>query len=235
MNTIKVPIIIETQCGTVTLIDIMPKEYTSEILKCDEAIVQSARVSYGQQSKGDKADASLVKYLIENDHGTPTESVIFKFHIKCPIFVQRHIVKHRMSTMNEISARYTVVSDEWYIPNPMRQQSINNRQASQGELQGSRNQQLTEEFNNHCQEIYKFYRKMIDSGVAKEQARSILPQAMYTQFYFTLNLRSVMNFCKLRNSPDAQWETQQIAQAIEKIIKQTNPVSYEIFRNKNHK
>jgi thymidylate synthase (FAD) len=230
-SSIETPKEIETACGFVRLVDILPKEYKSESLKCDEAIVQAARVSYDGESKGDKADINLVKYLIKHNHGTPLESIIFKFHIKCPIFVQRHIVKHRMTSMNEISARYVKVEDSWYTPTKFRMQSdLRNKQASGSELDEEQNAVAIELYNKAIQETYNTYETLLDRGVSRELARSVLPQAMYTQFYLTLNLRSLMNLVYLRNSPDAQWETQQIAAAMEEIWSQVAPVSYETFR-----
>lgn len=234
MPLIETPKTIETPCGFVRLVDILPKEYKSETLKCDEAIVQSARVSYNQTSKGDAADSKLVKFLIEHNHGTPLESIVFKFHIKCPIFVQRHIVKHRMTSMNEISARYVKVEDQWYTPEIFRAQSKSNRQASDGNIDEFVNNEIKDLFNDKVSEIYEFYEQLLAKGVAREQARSILPQAMYTQFYLTLNLRSLMNLVYLRNSPDAQWETQQIAKAMEEIWKEVAPVSYGVYYDKQH-
>lgn len=231
-SKIETPKEINTECGFVRLVDILPKEYKSEMLKCDEAIVQAARVSYDGTTKGDNADSNLIRYLVEHNHGTPFESIIFKFHIKCPIFVQRHIVKHRMTSMNEISARYVKVEDSWYTPSKFRKQSKNNRQASDNEVV-SGNDNTRELFNYHMGEIYNVYEKLLGMGVAREQARTILPQAMYTQFYLTLNLRSLMNLVYLRNSPDAQWETQQIAAAMEDIWREVAPISYDTFSKKN--
>lgn len=226
---IETPKEINTECGFVRLVDILPKEYKSEVLKCDEAIVQAARVSYDSTSKGDVADSALIRYLVKHNHGTPLESIIFKFHIKCPIFVQRHIVKHRMTSMNEVSARYVKVEDSWYTPNRFRAQSKSNRQASSDEIV-----EVGDIFDETVKVVYDVYEKLLSMGVAREQARTILPQAMYTQFYLTLNLRSLMNLVYLRNSPDAQWETQQIAAAMEEIWKDVAPVSYETFvSNKN--
>lgn len=229
---IETPKTIETPCGFVKLVDILPKEYKSDVLKCDEAIVQAARVSYDGTTKGDEADSKLIKFLVKHNHGTPFESIVFKFHIKCPIFVQRHIVKHRMTSMNEISARYVKVSDSWYTPEKFRMQSKSNRQASLEE-EINQNNEARELFDDHISEIYTTYEKLLSMGVAREQARSILPQAMYTQFYLTLNLRSLMNLVYLRNSPDAQWETQQIAAAMEDIWKDVAPISYGTFYEKN--
>ena len=212
--------------GHVELVDMMPSNWKSQKLKADEAIVQAARVSYDGISKGDEKDAKLVKYLIKMNHWTPVEHVVFKFRIKCPIFVQRHIVKHRTTSMNEISARYTEVKDDFYVPEFFRGQSKSNRQASQGQ-----NDYDTKDFKIFCQSIYNYYKNLLNSGVSREMARMILPQNMYTEFYWKIDLRNLLHFCKLRNSPDAQWETQQYAQAIENIIKETNPVSYEAYQS----
>lgn len=231
MPFIDCPKHIETACGFVKLVDILPKEYNSDVLKCDEAIVQAARVSYDGTSKGDESDSKLVKFLMKHNHGTPMESIIFKFHIKCPIFVQRHIVKHRMTSMNEISARYVEVLDEWYVPSKFRTQSKSNRQASGPDIENENNIFLKNKFDEKAKDIYSFYKFLLEQGVAREQARTILPQAMMTQFYLTLNLRSLMNLVYLRNSSDAQWETQQIAEAMENIWKEVAPVSYSAFRN----
>lgn len=233
MPLIETPQQIDTPCGFVRLVDILPKEYKSETLKCDEAIVQAARVSYNQTSKGDKADSKLIKFLINHNHGTPLESIVFKFHIKCPIFVQRHIVKHRMTSMNEISARYVEVEDSWYTPEKFRSQSKSNRQASGSDLDKEANEIVKIDYELAMQNSYNAYIDLLDKGVAREIARAILPQSMYTQLYLTLNLRSLMNFVYLRNSPDAQWETQQIAKAMEEIWKQVAPVSYEQFSQTN--
>ena len=232
MPIIETPQHIDTPCGFVRLVDILPKEYKSETLKCDEAIVQAARVSYNQTSKGDIPDSRLIKFLIKHNHGTPLESIVFKFHIKCPIFVQRHIVKHRMTSMNEISARYVEVEDSWYTPENFRSQSKSNRQASGEDLDKEKNDSIKKEYELAMQNSYNAYVNLLDKGVAREQARALLPQSMYTQLYLTLNLRSLMNLVYLRNSPDAQWETQQIAKAMEEIWARVAPVSYSEFRNK---
>ena len=230
MPSVTCPQQIDTLCGFVKLVDVLPRNYTSEVLKCDEAIVQAARVSYDGESKGDVPDSKLVEFLMKHNHGTPLESIIFKFHIKCPIFVQRHIVKHRMTSMNEISARYVEVADEWYTPENFRTQSKSNRQASGADFESDENEILKVSFDAKMIEIYAFYRSLLEKGVAREQARSILPQGMMTQFYLTLNLRSLMNLVYLRNSPDAQLETQQVASAMETIWKNNAPISYAAYK-----
>lgn len=219
----------ECNVGFVKLIDVMPKQYTSDILKCDESIVRSARVSFNQVSKGDVLDSKLINFLVKNQHSTPLESVVFKFHIKCPIFVQRHIVKHRTASMNEISARYTVIKDEFYIPSEFRKQASNNRQSSEGVVENS--QELISKYTEACELAYSTYTDLLSSGVAKEMARMILPQSMMTEFYFTINLRNLLHLVKLRNSPDAQYETQQIAEKMERVIAELCPVSYRAFKD----
>lgn len=216
--------------GFVRLVDIMPRKYTEEALRCDESIVRAARVSFNQGSKGPEKDSKLINFLVDNHHLTPCESVVFQFHIKCPIFVQRHIVKHRMTTMNEISARYTEVKDSWYTPTEFRKQSKSNRQASEGKFTEEENKDLQDYFNENCRSAYVTYNTLLDKGVSRELARTVLPQAMYTSFYLKIDLRNLMHFCNLRNSDDAQFETKQVAEAMEEIMKYTNPVSYETFR-----
>jgi len=233
MNEIKCPQQIDFPCGFVRLIDVMPGKYDSEKLKCDEAIVRAARVSYNRESKGEEADVKLIKFLMKHNHGTPTESVVFKLMIKCPIFVQRHIVKHRMTSMNEVSARYTTVKDGWYTPEVFRCQSKSNRQASDGFLNEKENEEIKNEFETKMKEIYGFYNELLEKGVSREQARTILPQCMYTTFYLTLNLRSLLNLIYLRNSSFAQSETREVAVALEEILKITNPISYETYRESN--
>ena len=181
--------------GFVKLVDSMPSKYSDPVLKYDEAIVRSARVSYGNVSKGTERDAKLVEYLVKHNHGTPLEAIVFQFHIKCPIFVQRHIVKHRMTTMNEISARYTTVLDEWYVPKEFRKQCKKNKQSSSNEsFSDTDNEMLLEKYNKCCQDSYNTYKSLLDNGVSRELARTVLPQSMYTQFYWKIDLRNLLHF-----------------------------------------
>jgi thymidylate synthase (FAD) len=230
---IKCPMTVETSCGFVRLVDVMPRHYNDPVIKCDESMVRSARVSYGCGSKGTDADSKLIKFLINHNHGTPLEAIVFTFHIRCPIFVQRHIVKHRIATMNEVSARYTKVKEEWYIPENFRHQSKSNRQASGEDFPKEVSARIGQEFDRMCSEIHDYYNSLLAAGVAREIARTILPQCMYTELYFTINLRSLLNFVNLRNSSDAQWETQEIARAMESIVMQTNPITMKTFRENN--
>lgn len=217
--------------GFVKLLDTMPSTYSSDLLRLDESIVKSARVSYNNVSKGDERDAKLVKYLIQHDHGTPLESIVFKFYIKCPIFVHRHIVKHRISSMNEVSGRYTKMkSEDWYIPDEFRKQCTRNHQSSEGKVELS--SILIDKYNEHCKQSYELYNELLENGVSREMARAVLPLSTYTSFYWTINLRSLMNFIKLRNHEDAQHETRQYAKAIKEIVEELCPISLEAFSSK---
>lgn len=214
--------------GYIKLVDMMPRNYQDANIKCDESIVRAARVSYNKGSKGTERDTKLIRYLVEHKHMVPLESVVFQFQIKCPIFVQRHIVKHRMSSMNEVSARYTEVKDEWYIPQKFRAPSSTNKQSSE-EIKKNYQKEINE-YSDACENSYQCYKNLLSSGVAREMARVVLPQSMYTIFYLKMDLRNALHFCNLRNSSDSQWETQQYAKAMEDIISITNPISWSAFR-----
>jgi thymidylate synthase (FAD) len=136
-----------------------------------------------------------------------------------------------MSSINEMSARYTKIDDTFYTPNQFRKQCPKNKQSSLPGFTPQENDELQQIFHNLHHHNYQTYLKLLDMGVAKELARTILPQSIYTQLYLKMDLRNALHFCNLRNAPDAQWETQQIAAAIEDIIKDCCPISYATFRN----
>jgi len=194
----------------------------------DLRALSSARVTFGSVSKGEEKDKMLLKYLIENAHHTPFEHCVFQFHIKCPIFVARQWMRHRMSSYNEVSARYTEVQDEFYIPAEFRVQDTHNKQ---GSLAGKNldNAKLLKIYEDSIKAAYDSYQKLLEAGVAREMARGILPVAQYTQFYWTINARSLMNFITLRADRHAQYEIRVYAEAIAKIFKEKMPWSYDAF------
>jgi thymidylate synthase (FAD) len=205
--------------GFVRLVDVMGD---------DMAAVEAARVSFGKKSKGPEQDKALIKYLWENKHETPFEHIVFKFHIKCPIFVARQWFRHRIASYNEISFRYTEAPEEFYIPSTWRKQDTKNKQGSiEGDLPGTHLSRVLAIF---CNEALKKYRQCLDAGVAREMARMFLPVNIYTQFYWTVNARSLMNFMALRSDKGAQWEIRQYSQAIEKIFREKCPWTYEAFQ-----
>jgi len=205
--------------GFIRLVDFMGGDF---------AVVQSARVSFGQESKGPSKDIKLIEYLLKNKHETPFEHSVFKFHIKCPIFVARQWFRHRIGSFNEISLRYVEYKDEFYIPEFFRKQSQNNKQASIEE-----SVENSDILINELKEIYEiiknFYEKLLKSGVAREMARIILPLSTYTQFYWTVNARSLMNFISLRADINAQYEIKLYARKIAKIFREKMPITFKFF------
>lgn len=194
----------------------------------DQGVVDSARVSYGGKSRGEEADRKLIAYLLKHKHETPFEHSVFQFHVSCPIFVMRQWIRHRIASYNEISARYTEVKDEFYIPDKWRAQDIKNKQGSVA-APALDHADLTRKFEAQLQASLKLYREMLAAGVAREMARMILPVNAYTQFYWTINARSLMNFVTLRADVHAQWEIQQYAEALAAYFQEKMPWTYDAF------
>lgn len=199
-----------------------------EAMGGDQGIVDAARVSYGGTSKGEEQDKKLIDYLMRHSHMTPFEHSVFKFHINCPIFVARQWFRHRMASYNEISARYVEVKDEFYIPSAWRAQDVKNKQSSVA-APALDHKALTEKFQAQIQSSLSVYREMIAAGVAREMARMVLPVNLYTQFYWTVNARSLMNFISLRADVHAQWEIQQYAEALAQVFAEKMPWTYDAF------
>lgn len=196
----------------------------------DLAVVQGARVSFGQESKGDDRDRKLLNYLMKHEHGTPFEMAMFKFHIKAPIFVARQWFRHRIGSYNEISYRYVEVKDEFYIPGELRAQDAKNKQASfAGAFSPEQNAEGVALIKEAYEAAYSKYEQLLLMGVAREVARVVLPVSMYTQFYVAYNARSLMNFIRLRLGEGAQYEIRQYADALSKIFKEMMPWTYEAF------
>lgn len=194
----------------------------------DLRVVSSARVTFGSVSKGEDKDKALIKYLLEHAHHTPFEHCYFQFHVKCPIFVARQWMRHRWGSYNEVSARYTEVQDEFYVPQQFRVQDTKNKQ---GSLSSSalNNADLNKIYADSVEASYQAYKKLLEAGVAREMARGILPVGQYTQFYWSVNARSLLNFISLRADAHAQYEIRVYADAIAKMFKERMPWSYEAF------
>lgn len=198
-----------------------------EMLGGDTAVVQAARVSFGKGSKGEKKDRLLIDYLMEHNHHTPFEHAVFKFHVKCPIFVARQWFRHRWSSFNEISGRYTEMKDELYCPDHWRtQKDLNYKFAN---LPGEQSERLSGTLKEMYEKVYAVYEEFLAQGVAKEQARIILPLSLYTQFYWTVNARSLINFLMLRLDEHAQYEIRVYAEKINEVFKEKMPWSHEAF------
>lgn len=208
----------------------------------DRAVVQSARVSYRSSGLDDPArDKKLVKYLWDHKHGTPFEQAQFKFHVKCPIFIARQWFRHRMGSFNELSGRYSEMRDEFYVPEVWRAQDTVNKQGSV-EAPQLQHAALSKMLVDHHLQSFNLYQRLLTDGVAKELARFCLPVTLYTEFYWSVNARSLINFLELRCENHAQWETRQYADAIweqfrnempwtaEAVSASWDPVRYEVVR-----
>jgi len=196
----------------------------------DDAVVQSARVSFGTGTKGEEKDRRLINYLIRHHHETPFEHAVFKFHIKCPMFVARQWFRHRWASYNEISGRYTTFDEgEMHLPEALRAPDSVNRQGSEERIDPERESRLLVEMAEHQKATWALYNRLIENGVAKEIAREVLPLSLYTQFYWTVNARSLMNFIKLRAEEHAQYEIRLYALAFMEVLERTMPWTYEAF------
>jgi thymidylate synthase (FAD) len=221
--------------GFVKLIDISPRVIPNEFenIKCDYAVAQAARVSYSAGTKKVSDDRSLIHYLYSNEHTTPFEMVTFKFHVKAPIFVVRQWQRHRASTYNEISGRYSLMeSDHWY-PETLRGQSFINLQGSEGTIPKSINDSLINHWNRHIESSFRLYRHSLNLGVSRELARTILPLSTYTEFYWKVDLHNLLRFIKLRSDSHAQEEIREYSDSIKSIVNEYCPVSMEAFEKWN--
>lgn len=196
----------------------------------DAAVVQGARVSFGQESKGDERDRKLINYLMRHEHGTPFEMAVFKFHVKAPLFVARQWFRHRVGSYNEISYRYVEVEDEFYVPEELRAQDAKNKQASfAGGFTAEQQAEGRALIEAAYAEAYAKYEELLKLGVAREMARIVLPVGLYTQFYVAYNARSLMNFVRLRTGAGAQHEIKEYAAAMGEIFKEKMPWTYAAF------
>ena len=198
----------------------------------DLSVINSARVSFAvRKEEMDDRDKGLIKFLMRDRHGTPFEHNSFRFHVRAPIFVAREWFRHRMSSFNEESARYHKLASDFYVPAP---EDVRSQVGKPGSYSFEPvDEAVAAETIDSFQRIYKNlsaeYEGLIEKGVAKELARAILPIGIFTQFYWTLNARSLMNFLSLRNAETAQYEIRMYAEAIEQLFAEKMPITYECF------
>ena len=204
--------------GFVRLVDTMPRE------NLDNSIVQAARVSYGDGTKTSRGDTGLIRYLMRHWHTTPFEMVEFKFHIKMPIYIARQHLRHRTASVNEMSARYSIVPKEYYEHSELRGQSEINHQGSEGVVDIDQN-----DMHSHLENSLDIYEKLLEDGCCREQARGNLPQSTYTEFYWKINLHNLMHYLRLRMDSHAKKEIQEYARAIYELIQPLVPISMEAF------
>lgn len=218
----------------------------------DLAVVNSARVSYGKSSvELNDRDKALIRSLLRNRHGTPFEQAVFTFYVRCPIFVMREWIRHRIGSFNEISGRYTKLKTEFYTPKNFRQMVPDSKQMEY------KYRSAPPEINDQAREaVLDFHRKVAGLydwltnpvaptkeeradgvtpglGIAKEHARIVLPVSIFTEFRWTVNARALMNFCSLRNSPHAMAEIRSYAKIVEAHFERCMPVTYAAFVENN--
>jgi thymidylate synthase (FAD) len=215
--------------GLVALCDVMPR-LVPQGKTADFAIVQAARVSYGEGTKQVNEDRGLIRYLSRHRHTTPFEMVEFKFHCVMPIFVARQWIRHRTANVNEYSARYSVVKDRFYRPTleNVRQQSTSNRQGGD-EVADTTTATEFLEYLERSEKQYEDYTKMMEKGVSRELARMALPVSIYTEWYWKIDLHNLFRFLSLRMDSHAQQEIQDYANAMFDLVKTIVPVASEAF------
>jgi len=198
----------------------------------DESIVQAARVSYGKGTKKVSEDRGLIRYLMRHRHTTPFEMVEFKFHVKLPIFVARQWIRHRSASVNEYSGRYSVMKEEFYIPQPgdVRYQSTVNKQGrSAEEVPDDLKEKLLEYLKASQKGSFDTYIEFVDEGLARELARINLPLSLYTEWYWKIDLHNLFHFLRLRLDPHAQMEIREYAKIMAEMVRAVCPMAYEAF------
>lgn len=206
----------------------------------DLTVVNSARVSFGKRREAmSPQDEKLIRYLAEHKHWSPFRHVQIQFHCKVPEFVARQWYKHVVGiayseaptvdhAWNEISQRYVDAADfDFYTPQGFRQQSSDNKQASTDDRVLDADGQLAADYTAHCRRALALYQRLTEAGVAREQARGVLPLSIYTEFYWTASLQAIVNFIQLRQHPGAQYEIRVYADAIEALTRTVAPLSLQ--------
>ncbi len=217
------------QHGLIALVDVMPR-LVPVGSTADAAIVQAARVSYGQGTKKINEDRGLIRYLLRHRHTTPLEMIEFKFHVVMPMFIARQWIRHRTANVNEYSARYSVVPDRFYIPSidNVRAQSTTNRQGGDEPVDVGTAQQFLD-WLGESEKQYERYQSQLDQGVTRELARIGLPVNAYTEWYWKCDLHNTLHFLSLRMDPHAQQEIRDYANAMYALIQPIVPITAEAF------
>ncbi|WP_407569478.1 FAD-dependent thymidylate synthase [Deinococcus altitudinis] len=200
----------------------------------DKMIANAARVSFGGDSDAplSKRDEKLIGYLLRERHGSPFEHNLITFKVVCPIFVDRQMVRHRVGvSKNEISGRYVEVAERVYIPSQFRQQAKSNRQASTEADERLDQDAAAGLYRSAWESAYAAYQGLLALGVTREQARGVLPQALYTESYYTFNVRSLLHFLGLRDHDGAQYETRLFARAMGELAEPLFPVTFAAWRS----
>jgi thymidylate synthase (FAD) len=200
-------------------------------LASDLAVVNGARVSFNAESlEMNEQDAGLIRFLMRDRHGSPFEHGYFRFLVKAPLFVVREHQRHRAGhSYNEWSGRYSKLEAEFYVPEYVRSQVGKPGAYSFEAVDESTRAVARREIEQNAERAFDCYERLLEQGVAKEVARSVLPLSTYTKYYWSCNPRSLMHFCSLRNSDQAQYEIREYAASAESFLGRLMPVTHEAF------
>lgn len=189
----------------------------------DARILDAARISTGASSKSDEKDKKRIDSLMEEKHYSPFEKIVFEFHVKCPLFIARQWMRHRIGSFNEESARYKQLKFETFSPNEWRKQYGTSSTEKFTETEEIQFYTRLDAFYEVTKKLYDWY---IEQGVARELARTVMPLGVFTSFYWTVNFRSLMNFLDLRDAKGAQYEIREYAKAIKSILSKKDEIKW---------
>jgi thymidylate synthase (FAD) len=203
-----------------------------DAMASDLSVVNAARVSFARRKDViDASDEGLVRFLMRDRHGTPFEHNAFRFHVRCPIFVAREWFRHRVGSFNEFSMRYAKATDDFYVPEA---EDVRSQVGKPGAYSFEPvDEELAERTREELREVYEHafetYTRLVEAGVARELARSVMPVGAYTEFFWTVNARALMNFVSLRAAETAQREIRRYADAVEHFFAAKMPVTHAAF------
>ena len=203
-----------------------------DAMASDLSVVNAARVSFARRKdEMDESDEGQIRFLMRDRHGTPFEHNSFRFHIRSPIFVAREWMRHRVGSFNEFSMRYAKATDDFYVPeaDDVRSQVGKPGAYSFEQVSPELAEQTREELRAVYDHAYETYERLVEAGVARELARSVMPVGAYTEFFWTINARSLMNFVSLRAAETAQREIRRYAEACETFLAEKMPVTHAAF------
>jgi thymidylate synthase (FAD) len=203
-----------------------------DAMATDLSVVNAARVSFARRKvEMDESDAGLIRFLMRDRHGTPFEHNAFRFHVRAPLFVAREWFRHRIGSFNEFSMRYAKATDEFYVPDV---EDVRSQVGKPGAYSFEPvSDEIAEATRDELAAVYaaafSAYERLVEMGVARELARAVMPVGAYTEFYWTVNARALMNFISLRAAETAQREIRRYADAVELLFAERMPVTYEAF------
>jgi thymidylate synthase (FAD) len=206
--------------------------HLDDVMATDLSVVNAARVSFARRKEEmDEGDAGLIRFLMRERHGTPFEHNAFRFHVRAPIFVAREWFRHRIGSFNEFSMRYAKATEDFYLPaeEDVRTQVGKPGAYSFEPVSADVAETTRDELQAVYEAAYAAYERLVELGVARELARSLIPVGAYTEFYWTVNARALMNFVSLRAAETAQREIRRYADACECFLAEKMPVTYAAF------